>query len=110
MTFRAQSRKPLYGNFPSGPLDCFCSLVLMKSKGKLKNDAKKPAMAEAPKVCVDGDRDGACFLSCFFDSAKKDSCPKFRAIARMTVGEAPAQRAPIPSAPAILFRASNTER
>src|SRR5436853_4928073 len=110
MTLRAQSKQPLYGSFPSEPLDCFCSLVLTKSKGKLKKDAKKPAMAEAPKVCVDGDRDGACFLSCFFDSAKKESCPKFRAIARITVGEAPAQSARIPSVPAILFKASNTER
>ena len=82
----------------------------MKSKGRLKKEAKKPAIADAPNVCVEGDKDGACFLSWFFDSEKNDSCPKLRAMARMTVGEAPAQRAPIPSVPAILFRASKTER
>ena len=97
----------LYGNVPSGRFVCFCSRVLTKSKGKLKKLAKKPATAEAVSVWVRGEREVV--LSRVFASLKKASCPKFKAIALTTVGEHPAQRAPMPSVRVILSNASTTD-
>lgn len=61
----------LYGKVPSGPLLCFCNLVLTKSNGKDIAEAKNPAIAEAVRVCacVDIEVD----LSCDLASEKKAS-------------------------------------
>ena len=48
-------------------------------------------------------------LSCDLASEKNASCPKFRAMARTTVGAHPAQRAVMPSDLVMDVRASMTD-
>ncbi len=68
----------------------------MKSKGRLKKLAKNPAIALAARVCVCGDQEVR-VLSRAFASEKNASWPRLRAIARATVGVAPAHSPVTPS-------------
>merc|ERR1711972_62136 len=77
-----------------------CNWVFTKSNGKEKKDAKKPAIAEAPKTC--GAPVTPASLSLSLAEALKANMPKFSAMARLAVGPAPAMRPPTPSAATIL--------
>ena len=83
---------------------------MTKSKGRERKEAKNPATALAASVLLRLDHAGARLSSCALASEKNASCPKLRAMARTTVGAAPAHKAPTPSLRTILVTASTTER